>query len=220
MYSEAEAARLLRVPQATLNYWLEGTVRRGRRYEPIIRPAAKGGRAPVTWAEFVEAGLLREYRRTKQVPMAELRGFIVKLRDLYGVPYPLADERTFLAGKKLVFELQDEVGLDPEFCMVALVRDQLLLTYPAQSFYERVGWSGGTATTWRPHDDPASPVRIDPDMRFGKPAIGGISTEVIWEHLDGGEDEHYVADAFDLSLTEVRWAMAYESGLRDGVRAA
>jgi hypothetical protein len=30
MYTEAEAARLLRVPQSTLNYWLEGGTRRGR----------------------------------------------------------------------------------------------------------------------------------------------------------------------------------------------
>jgi hypothetical protein len=34
MFSEAEAARLLRVPQNTLNYWLEGGVRRGKTYRP------------------------------------------------------------------------------------------------------------------------------------------------------------------------------------------
>ena len=58
MYSEAEAARLLGVAQSTLNYWLEGGVRRGKSYRPIIRTEATGGRSPVTWAEFVEAGLL------------------------------------------------------------------------------------------------------------------------------------------------------------------
>ena len=214
MYSEAEAARLLRVPQATLNYWLEGSDRRGKRYEPIIRPTRKGGRAPVTWAEFVEAGLLREYRRAEQVPMAELRAFIDKLRERYNIPYPLADRRPYVAGKELVVELQDEVGLDAEFCMVAVVRDQPLLTFPAQSFFQRVTWDDDTAVAWRPHDDPSSPVLIDPGMRFGRPAVGGISTEVIWEHVNGGEDEHYVAEAFDLPLADVRWAMAYESGVR------
>ena len=214
MYSEAEAARLLRVPQATLNYWLEGGERRGRSYEPIIRHARKGGRAPVTWAEFIEAGLLREYRREKQVPMAELRAFIEKLRDLYGIPYPLADKRPFVAGRQLVTELQDEVGLDADFCMVAVVRNQLVLTHAAETFFTRVRWEGSTASAWRPLEDPGSPVLVDPERRFGRPAVGGISTEAIWEHIDGGEDESYVADGFGLGLDDVRWAMAYESSVR------
>jgi hypothetical protein len=37
MLSEAEAAHLLRVPQSTLHYWLEGGTRRGKQYMPILR---------------------------------------------------------------------------------------------------------------------------------------------------------------------------------------
>jgi len=37
MFTEADAARLLGVPQRTLNYWLEGGERRGRLYKPVIR---------------------------------------------------------------------------------------------------------------------------------------------------------------------------------------
>jgi hypothetical protein len=48
MFTEAEAARLLRVSQNTLNYWLEGGEYRGRRYRPVIREQARGSRAPVT----------------------------------------------------------------------------------------------------------------------------------------------------------------------------
>lgn len=55
--------------------------------KPVIRLQPRGDRA-VTWAEFVEAGLLREYRRTHRVPMAELRTFIDLLREELGVPYP------------------------------------------------------------------------------------------------------------------------------------
>jgi hypothetical protein len=91
MYTEAEAARLLRVPQSTLNYWLEGGTRRGRTYKPVIRPESKEGRAPVTWDKFIEAGLLRSYRRDLGFRMAELRTFINDLRNRLGVPYPLAD---------------------------------------------------------------------------------------------------------------------------------
>jgi hypothetical protein len=52
--------------------------------------------------------------------------------------------------------------------------------------------------------------KIQPDLRFGKPAVGGISTEVVREHADSGEDE----DAFDLSLSNVRWALSYETARR------
>jgi hypothetical protein len=98
IYSEAEAARLLRVAQSTLHYWLEGDVRRGKRYTPIIRKEPKGSRS-VTWAEFVEAGLLRQYRREHQVPMPELRVFIDTLREKLGVPYPLARQsRSWASG--------------------------------------------------------------------------------------------------------------------------
>ena len=86
------------------------------------------GARPVTWAEFVEAGLLRAYRR--HVPMAELRAFIDRLRSEYGVPYPLADRRPFVADKQLLHDAQEAANLDAEFCLVAEVRGQLVLTPP------------------------------------------------------------------------------------------
>lgn len=110
MYSEAEAARLLGVAQSTLHYWLEGGERRGKSYPPVIRPEPHGHRAPVTWAEFVEAGLLRSYRRDLGVKMAELRVFIDHLRNELGVPYPLADRRPYVSSKELVFKAQQETG--------------------------------------------------------------------------------------------------------------
>lgn len=212
MFSEAEAARLLRVSQSTLNYWLEGGERRGKTYRPVIRVEPRGERAPVTWAEFVEAGLLRAYRR--HVPMAELRAFIERLRNEYGIPYPLADRRPFVADKRLVHEAQEAVKLGAEFCLVAEVRNQFVLTPPSDDFFHRVTWEGNDAVAWRPHDVPESPVRIDPDLRFGKPTVRGISTETIWEHLSGGESEDEIAEAFGLSLADVGWALSYELPLR------
>ena len=213
MYSEAEAARYLRVPQSTLNYWLEGGERRGKLYAPVIRAEARGRRAPVTWAEFIEAGLLRSYR-SSGIPMAELRAFIDLLRRHYGVPYPLADRRPYVAGRRLVVEAQQEAGLDPEFWLVAPVDDQLLLLPPSDAFLQRVTWEGDHAAGWRPHDDQGSPVRIDPDLRGGRPAVGGISTDVVWEHDAAGEDAEDIAEDFGLTAEQVRWALAFENSVR------
>src|SRR5215467_9750807 len=113
MFTEAEAARLLQLNQSTLHYWLEGREMRGKHYQPVIRPVAPDSRI-VTWAEFVEAGLLRGYR-SRRVPMAELRAFIDLLRQDYGVPYPLAHQAPYVSGHQLVLRAQEQAGLDGEF---------------------------------------------------------------------------------------------------------
>jgi uncharacterized protein (DUF433 family) len=213
MFSEAEAARLLQVPQSTLHYWLEGGDRRGKTYLPVIRVEPRDARS-VTWAEFIEAGLLRQYRRRHRVPMAELRSFIDVMREGYGIPYPLAHERPFIADRQLVREAQDISGLDADYCLVAEARGQLILTPAAESFVQRVEWFDDIATRWRPHDDPGSPVRMDPNLRFGRPSVKGISTEVLREHIDAGEDFDETAESFGLSVDDVRWALAYETSLR------
>ncbi|HEX8094492.1 DUF433 domain-containing protein [Jatrophihabitans sp.] len=212
MFAEAEAARLLRLPQGTLHYWLDGGSQGGKVHKPIIRVEPTGSRA-VTWAEFVEAGLLRSYRNHR-VPMTELRAFIDLLRNEYGVPYPLAHQQPFVSGRQLVLEAQTATKLGAEFCLVAFANDQLILTTPSQEFVERVRWVDDIAVAWRPHDDPNSPVVMTPDVRFGRPAVGGISTDVILEHEQAGEETSEIASAFGLPIDSVQWALAYEISAR------
>ena len=215
MYAEAEAARLLNVAPSTLHYWFDGKPgRAGRVHLPVIRQESKGAGAPVTWAEFVEAGLLRQYRRDLKVPLQELRAFIELLREGFGVPYPLADQRPYASGKELVLEAQEKAGLPGDFCLVMVTGGQLLLTSASDSFLSRAHWEGGLATGWRPHDDRDSTVLIDPTVRFGRPAVGGISTEVIWEHSVDGEDDDEIAEVFGLAPQDVAWALAYEKPRR------
>ena len=102
----------------------------------------------------------------------------------------------------------------PTFCFVAEVSGQLILTPASESFYQRVEWEDGLALGWRPHDDPRSPVRMLPGVRFGRPSVRGISTEVLWEHTDAGETAREVAKDFDLTVNDVWWALAYETSLR------
>lgn len=209
IYTEASAARLLRVAPATLHYWLEGRQTGSKTYKPVIREEPTGTNR-VTWAEFVEAGLLRRYRRTHNVPMVELRNFIEALRQRLGVPYPLAHARPFVSGHLLVLQAQNEAELDADFALIAEVSGQYILTTPAQEFFERVTWQDDIAAQWRPDSHKDSPVVIDPDVRFGSPSIGGISTSIIREHDLAGEDEPDIASTFGLTLAQVRWALSYE----------
>ena len=207
MYSEIAAARLLRVAPSTLHWWLEG---RPPKYRPVIRPEPTKSRT-VTWAEFVEASLLRSYRRDHDVPLRELRDFIDRLRDELQVPYPLADRRPYVgSGRRLMIDLQNRSQLDPDFCLVAVANGQMVLTAPGEEFFERVEWSGDEPVSWRPTEDSSSPVRVNPLVRFGMPAVGGISTEAIAGELEGGASIEEVAEDFGLDPAAVRWAHSYE----------
>ncbi|MBZ2198168.1 DUF433 domain-containing protein [Occultella gossypii] len=213
MYSEAEASRLLRVPQGTLHYWLEGGTRGHVTYLPVLR-AEPTRRRVVTWAEFVEAGLLKQYRRDLQVPMPELRQFISLLRESLGVPYPLATFRPWSIEKRLVIEAQEQAGLSEEYWVYAVVGDQPLLLPPGKDFLARAEFDGDVAVRWRPSADPESPVVVDPNLRFGKPAVHGISTDVLWEYSEDGYTEAEIAKEFAISKSDVAWAVAYENSGR------
>jgi len=209
VYTEASAARVLRIAQATLHYWLEGKTTPAKVYKPVIREEATGSNR-VTWAEFVESGLLRQYRRAHNVPMVELRAFIQSLRQRLGVPYPLAHARPFVFDRRLVIQAQTDAQLDADFALVAEVSGQFILTAPAQEFYDRITWHDDIATQWRADERRGSPVVADPEVRFGAPSVGGISTAILREQSLAGEDEADLADTFGLSLKQVRWALSYE----------
>ncbi|MBC7595341.1 MAG: DUF433 domain-containing protein [Kineosporiaceae bacterium] len=209
MYSEAEAARLLRVNQGTLHYWLEGGTYRGSVYPPVLRVEPTGVRT-VTWAEFLEASLLRRYRRDLRVPLAELRDFISRLRDDFGVPYPLAHTMPWSAGQSLVIAAQSDSGLPEDLWLYAPVKDQPLLLPAGQAFLDSVTFKDDSVATFRPVDDRDSPVVVDPEVRFGKPSIRGVSTAVLWEYGDDGYTPDEIAEEFDLLRADVEWALSYE----------
>lgn len=72
----------------------------------------------MTWAEFIEAELLKQYRRGHQIPMVQLRAFIDHLRTEMQVSYPLAHARPFASGRTLLFDAQGVAGLDADFALV------------------------------------------------------------------------------------------------------
>lgn len=229
MYSEAEAARLLGVHQQTLHYWLEGKKWRGHDWKPAIRVEPTGQRT-LTWAEFVEAGLLSQYRK-ENVPLEEVRRFISVLREETGSPYPLATARPWAVGQRLVVQAQIESGLSREYWLYAPVDNQLVMDLkgagstkgtvhtsddfepmelaPTRDFLDRVEFAGGEAILWHPAGKD-SPVVIDPDRRFGQPSVAGISTSVINEYAESGYGHDEIAEEFNLTMRDVEMAVAYE----------
>ena len=213
IYSLAEAARLLRLPSSTLQWWLEGGERHGKLYPPVLRLEPTSSPS-VTWGEFVEAGYLYEYRRRK-VSLQQLRPVIDMLRERLDVPYPLAHAKPFVAeGRRLVLEIQEEVGLPVGLWMVIGAKPgQLVLAPPADAFFERVEF-GADEDSWAeriyPLGKESKTVVIDPEKGFGAPTVRGIRTEALVELVDAGEPLEVVAEEFSLALADLKVALAYE----------
>lgn len=228
LYAVTEAARLLELPPATLRRWLEGFRVRAVDYPAVIR-IERTGSSDVTWAEFVEAGYLREYRVQRAVSLQKLRRFIDLARGSWGVPYPLAHFKPLVDGTRndllvLLKHLQDEAELDDELQLVRLVdpeTGQLVFCPPFQAFLDKVTFSEpeGIATSIHPLGE-SLPVVIDPDVSFGIPQVRGIRTETVAEAIATGEAEEQVAATYGLTLGDVQAAIQWELRLRPRAQAA
>jgi uncharacterized protein (DUF433 family) len=216
LYDVTIASEVLRVPPSTLRWWLEGGVRRGRTYMPVLRPEPTGS-AVLTWGELVEAGYLAGYRKAHRVRLWRLRDFIGQLREALGVPYPLATARPWVGpGPRLLLEASQVTHLDPELrpALEEASTGQLVMAGIAERFLARVefeppGRVEGEAARIRPIGN-ASPVVIDPTIHFGVATVSGISTSVLAEKVAAGEPVEAMADAYGLRVLDVVAAIDYE----------
>lgn len=208
LYTTAEAARLLDIPPTTLSWWLDGGVRRGRAYPPVLRDEPRPG-SLVTWAEFVEARLLRGYRKAG-VPLQHLRPFITHLRERLSIPYPLAHYRPFIENRHLVYDLQRDVNLDERLYLVRPGEgDQLQLAPPVENFLQSVDLDDDYVVVRVRPLGKRSQLTLDPEVRFGQPQIRGARAEPIAETAEA-EGEAAAAEAWGLRISDVRHAMRWQ----------
>ena len=90
------------------------------------------------------------------------------------------------------------------------------MTPETHRFFKKVEFDpGATADALRLRPaGPASPVVIDPLVRFGRPTVRGVATDRLWELQDAGESLEQIADGYDLDIESVRAAVAYEEQFR------
>jgi uncharacterized protein (DUF433 family) len=215
LYSVREAARLLRLPPAKLRRWLDGAKVGGRPYAPVIREAPTGSDV-VTWAEFVEAGFLREYR-DRRVSLQHMRPMIDAMRRDFRVRYPLAHFKPAIdkASRQLVLEAQDDVKLDKPLWLVRRVgKDdghwQTQWAEPMRQFLDKVDYDPEAVAQRMYPLGKSRRVVIDPEMVFGIPQVKGVRTETIAEALSESGDEEAIAETWGLELEDVKAAIQWE----------
>lgn len=215
-----EAACLLRLPDKTLRRWIDGDRQFHKVIDPLIRPESTGS-TDVTWGEFIEAGLLREFRH-QSLPIEQLRPLIAGLRERLGEPYPLAVAGPLLSEEReLLWEEQLASGT-PE-SMLLIVRggpeggDQLVLGEIARRYVNRVEFEPpetGVAAKWYPAE--TRRIALDPRISFGIPTIDGVRTETLAELSDARELDAEIARLYadqGISAHDVRIAADFERSM-------
>lgn len=208
IYSYADVDRLAGMHSGTARRWLEGYVRQGQFYDPVLRPEPTGT-DEVTWGEMVEARLLAGFRG-RNVPVQRMRPAIVRLREEFG-RYPLAHAQPFLdvEGRELVRVVQRAVGLERSLELVVVRDGQYVLTEAAARFHSSVEYDDNVAALLRP--DPRTPdVVMDPRRAFGQPALRSVRTESLAEDYRAGTSREDLSDLYDLSLNQVDEAIRFE----------
>ena len=217
-YSLSEAARFLQVHPSTLRWWLEGGKRRGKVYPPVLREESTGS-SELTWYEFVEAGLLREYRR--DLNLRQLRPLVSALRAEFQVLNPLATIQPYAGpGRTLVRNLQNQLDIPEELWMV-IGSSQPVLAEESAAFFNRVRFHAPTGAAEIYIVMPAEePVISDPLKSFGIPTVRGIRAEILSELALAGDPYDMIIDAYSdygISESDIDTAVAFE---RDYMGAA
>jgi len=210
VYVMHQVDHLLGLPGGTARRWIDGYERANKWYAPVIREATTGNET-VSWGEFVEAKLLAAYR-DKGVPMLHMRPAVERMRDQFGVRYPLAHVQPFTAGKELMYQIQDATGLDKALRIVVARSDQYVLTPASSSFVDTVEWDNDLVVRVRPLGH-QSPVVIDPLRQFGSPVVRSVPTEVIAEQFRSGDPTAMIGELYELSTDYVEAALRYEMAL-------
>lgn len=210
VYGMGQVDWILRLRSGTARRWIDGYVRAGKAYPPIVRLESSGDDL-VTWGEFIEARLLSEFRDSG-VPIYRMRPAVERLRERFNRLYPLAHARPWLeeGGRELVMRVQEEVHLEKPLQLVVVRNDQLVLSAPADQFVQSVDF-GDAKIVRRMNPLPdLTHVWIDPLRQFGEPVVRSVPTAIIAEQVRAGDEASTIAELYELSDEQVWQAIRYE----------
>jgi uncharacterized protein (DUF433 family) len=212
-YTLAEAARYLRLPQATLRTWVVGRdypVTDGRsRFKALIKPART--KPPLlSFYNLIEAHVLRALRTEHGVSIRKLRDAITYAERALNLQQLLLREDLRTHGGRVLLDRYGQL-------IDLSASGQIAIRKALEAHLARVEWDAWKFpvrlypyTTAAP--DGSRPIAIDANVAFGRPVLvmRGVSTYAIAERLDAGESIADLAADYDVAPTDIEQAALYE----------
>ena len=205
IYGVTEAAQYLRVPLATLRYWVHG----GGSVPPLIKLA---GTEPhrLSFMNLLECYMLSSMRATYDVRIPKVRKALTNLAKYVRHEHPLV-EQAFQTDRRDLFieHLGRVVNLSNH--------EQFLIPGVMELYLERIERDPkGLLKLYpfvmeRKQDEPRL-IQINPAVGFGKPVISGtgISTAVVTSRFNARESIEDLASEYGVTSRQIEEAIRWE----------
>lgn len=212
-YSIPEASHYLRIPVATLRYWVLGRAYSTKHGQSLIQPVsalADGGDRLLSFMQLVELHVLSALRRVHAVPLQQVRRALTYLKKEFPSRYPLADHNFETDGLSLFVNKYGQ--------LINISREgQLEMQRLIEAHLRRVEYAEGLAVRLYPFtrkavtDEPRAVV-IDPFIAFGRPVLvgTGIPTAIIAERYKAGESIGELVTDYGRAQADIEEALRCE----------
>ena len=215
LYTVAEAARYLDVPDSTFRSWTHGYHRRSSdRAEvsgaPILTTVARtAAQGPVIPFIGLAEGLVLTALRRSGVALQRIRPALSRLAADFGLEHALASRRLYTDGAEVLFDYADDEdpGTARAVRSLVVVRNgQRVFNEVVEAYLQRVeyGQDGYPRLIELPAYAVAKVV-VDPDRGFGQPIFrrGGARLEDALAMFRAGESLETVADEYGIPLNQL-----------------
>ena len=213
-YSITEAARYLRMPEATLRSWVVGrpypTTGGQRFFRPVIH-LPEDGRPVLSFVNMVEAHVLEAIRHHENIALHKVRTAVAFLERHYHSRHPLAEHQFETDGLDLFIQ---RAGLLINLSQAGqLAMREIIAAYLRRVERDAKGLPIRLYpfTRKREPEEPRAVV-IDPFVSFGRPVLAGtgIVTAVLAERFKAGESVEELAKDYGRTALDIQEALRCE----------
>lgn len=219
LYTVAEAARYLDVPESTLRTWTHGYNRstHGRDFQadPILttKPAERRAGAVIPFIGLAEGLILAAIRRSG-VPLQRIRPALARLDEEFGLRHALASRRLYSDGAEVLFDFSVKLANPAETHameeLVVVRNGQRVFNEVVSSYLKRIEYdSDDYVRLIRLPAYSVAELIVDPTRGFGQPvfARGGARLEDALALFRAGESLDDVAGEYGVPLPQLEDAV-------------
>ncbi len=189
-YGVGDAARYAKVHAATVGRWHKNTTL-----------GAREAGTQLSYLQLIELAVVAACKEAG-MKLVDIRVARAYFSAAFNDPHPFATLRLKTDGVDLAMQ----AGAD---LLIGNRNGQLAWNDIIGQRFQEFEYEGGLAVRWH-LAGPDSVVVVDPRVTFGAPSVAGVPTWALKGRWDAGEELAEIADDFNLQLSDIEQALAFE----------